>query len=143
MKAIVRSRDEYFLPEFESLRSADYNLVTGTTVNYRPIGSSAGIALIKGAAVDFGASDAPLKPDELQRLGMGQFPLVIGGIVPVVNIEGIKSGELKFTGPLLADIFLGRTTWDDRAIAELNPDIDLPAAAITAVQRRVEPLRDK
>jgi phosphate transport system substrate-binding protein len=116
--------------------SADYNLVTGTTVNYQPIGSDAGIALIKRAAVDFGASDAPLKPDELQRLGMGQFPLVIGGIVSVVNIEGIKSGDLKFTGSLLADIFLSKVErWDDPAIVYLNPGVELLHAPITLVYR--------
>src|SRR3974390_75121 len=116
--------------------SADYHRATGATVIYHPIGSGAGIAQIKSAAVDFGASDAPLKPDELQKLGLGQFPLVIGGIVPVVNIEGVKSGELKLTGPVLADIFLGKVkTWTDPAIAKLNPEIKLPDAAITAVHR--------
>ena len=116
--------------------SADYATQHGTRVNYQSIGSGGGIAQIKGATVDFGASDAPLKPAEIQKLGLGQFPLVIGGIVPVVNIEGIKPGDLKFTGSLLADIFLGKVkTWKDPAIAKLNPNVKFPAAAITVVHR--------
>lgn len=86
--------------------------------------------------MDFGASDAPLKPEELQKLGLGQFPLVIGGTVPVVNVDGIRSGDLKFTGTLLADVFLGKVKrWSDPAIAKLNPDARLPDAAITVVHR--------
>src|SRR6201991_4242918 len=77
--------------------SAEYAAATGTQISYRPIGSGAGIAQIKSAAMDFGISDAPLTPRELQKAGLGQFPLVIGGIVPVVNIEGVKSGDIKFT----------------------------------------------
>ncbi len=116
--------------------SADYAATTGTAVKYQPIGSRGGIAQIKSAAVDFGASDAPLRPDDLQKSGLGQFPLVIGGIVPVLNVEGIKPGEVKFTGPLLADIFLGKVKmWNDRAIADLNPDLRLPAASIIVVHR--------
>jgi phosphate transport system substrate-binding protein len=116
--------------------SADYSGQQGTKVIYQPIGSGAGISQIKGAAVDFGASDAPLRPDELQKLGMGQFPLVIGGIVPVVNIDGVKPGDLKFNGSLLADIFLGKVkNWNDPLIAKLNPDLKLPNAAISVVHR--------
>jgi phosphate transport system substrate-binding protein len=116
--------------------SAEYAAATGTLISYRPIGSGAGIAQIKSAAMDFGASDAPLTPGELQKAGLGQFPLVVGGIVPVVNIEGVKPGELKFTGPLLADIFLGKIkTWNDPAIVKLNPELNLPAAPITTVHR--------
>ena len=97
--------------------SADYAATTGTTVKYQSIGSRGGIAQIKSASVDFGATDAPLRPDDLQKSGLGQFPLVIGGIVPVLNVEGIKPGEIRFTGPLLADIFLGKVKmWNDRAI---------------------------
>jgi hypothetical protein len=88
--------------------SADYGAKAGANVKYQSIGSRGGIAQIKSSAVDFGATDAPLKPDDLQKSGLGQFPLVIGGIVPVLNVEGVKPGELKFTGPLLADIFLGK-----------------------------------
>jgi phosphate transport system substrate-binding protein len=116
--------------------SADYGTKTGANVKYQSIGSRGGIAQIKSSAVDFGASDAPLRPDDLQKSGLGQFPLVIGGIVPVLNVEGVKPGELKITGPLLADIFLGKVKmWNDRAIADLNPDVKLPAAAIVVVHR--------
>jgi phosphate transport system substrate-binding protein len=116
--------------------SAAYSAANGTKVNYQSVGSSQGIAQIKGAAVDFGASDAPLKPEELQKAGLGQFPIVIGGIVPVFNLDGVKPGELKFTGSLLADIFLGKVkTWNDPAIAKLNPDVKLPGAAITIAHR--------
>jgi phosphate transport system substrate-binding protein len=116
--------------------SADYSAATGTKVNYQSIGSGGGITAIRGATVDFGASDAPLKPADLQKLGLGQFPLVIGGIVPVVHIDGVKPGDLKFTGPLLADIFLGKVkTWSDPAIVKLNPDVKLPDAAISVVHR--------
>jgi phosphate transport system substrate-binding protein len=116
--------------------AADYAAGSGAKVSYQPIGSGGGIAGIKSATFDFGASDAPLKPEELQKFGLGQFPLVIGGIVPVVNIDGVKSGDLKFTGPLLAGIFLGKVkTWSDPAIAKLNPDLKLPDAPITVVHR--------
>jgi phosphate transport system substrate-binding protein len=116
--------------------AADYAATTGTTVKYQSIGSRGGIAQIKSASVDFGASDAPLRPDDLQKSGLGQFPLAIGGIVPVLNVEGIKPGEVKFTGPLLADIFLGKVKmWNDRALTDLNPGVKLPAAPIAVVHR--------
>jgi phosphate transport system substrate-binding protein len=95
-----------------------------------------GISQIKVAAVDFGASDAPLKPEDLRKSDLGQFPLVIGGIVPVLNIEGVKPGELKFTGALLANIFLGKVNnWNDPEIMKLNPDVRLPAARIAVLHR--------
>ena len=116
--------------------SAEYAAAAGTQISYRPIGSGAGVAQIKSAAMDFGASDAPLTPGELQKAGLVQFPLVVGGIVPVVNIAGVKSGDIQFTGPVLADIFLGKIkTWNDPAIAALNPEIGLPPAPITVVHR--------
>lgn len=116
--------------------SAAYNEKTGNKLNYQSIGSGGGIAQIKAATVDFGASDMPMKSEDLQQLGMGQFPLVIGGVVPVVNIEGVKPGEIKFTGSLLADIYLGKVTmWNDPAIATLNPDLKLPDGKITVVHR--------
>jgi phosphate transport system substrate-binding protein len=125
-----------FVSPILSKWSADYAATTGTNVKYQSIGSRGGIAQIKSASVDFGASDAPLRPDDLQKSALGQFPLVIGGIVPVLNVEGIKPGELKFTGPLLADIFLGKVKiWNDRAIADLNPDVKLPATSIIVVHR--------
>ena len=116
--------------------SADYSVMTGSKVNYQSIGSGGGIAQIKAATVDFGASDMPMKPSDLQKLGLGQFPLVIGGIVPVVNIDGVQPGQMRFTGSLLADIYLGRLkNWNDPAIAKINPDLKLPDAPIAVVHR--------
>ncbi|WP_058358806.1 phosphate ABC transporter substrate-binding protein PstS [Xanthomonas translucens] len=116
--------------------SADYNTSTGKKVNYQSIGSGGGIAQIKAATVDFGSSDAPLKPDELAASGLAQFPSVIGGVVPVVNVQGIAPGALKLDGKTLADIFLGKVkTWNDPAIVALNPGAKLPDAKITVVHR--------
>jgi phosphate transport system substrate-binding protein len=116
--------------------SADYSGKAGININYQSIGSGGGLAQIKAATVDFGASDAPMKPAELQKFGMGQFPLVIGGIAPVVNIDGVQAGQMRFTGSLLADIYLGKIkNWNDPAIAKLNPDLKLPDAAIAVVHR--------
>ena len=116
--------------------SADYNKATKVKINYQSIGSGGGIAQIKSGTVDFGSSDAPLKPEELAQFGLGQFPSVIGGVVPVVNVPGITAGKIRFTGPLLADIFLGKvTTWNDPAIAAANPGVALPAGKITVVHR--------
>jgi phosphate transport system substrate-binding protein len=116
--------------------SATYAAKTGNHINYQSIGSGGGIAQIKAATVDFGASDAPLSEDDLNKAGLGQFPVVIGGIVPVVHVEGVKPGELKLTGPLLGDIFLGKVTkWNDAAIVQINPGITLPDAMITVVHR--------
>ncbi|MGZ5910516.1 MAG: phosphate ABC transporter substrate-binding protein PstS [Reyranella sp.] len=116
--------------------SGEYSAKTGIKLDYQPIGSGRGIVQIKAAAVDFGASDAPLKPEDLRKSDLGQFPVVIGGIVPVVNIEGVKPGEIKFTGALLANIFLGKVKrWNDPEIVKLNPDVKLPAAAIAVLHR--------
>jgi phosphate transport system substrate-binding protein len=116
--------------------AADYRTKTGQAVNYQSIGSGGGIAQIKASTVDFGASDMPLAPDELEKLGLAQFPLVIGGVVPVVNLEGIKPGEMRFTGPLLADIYLGKIkVWNDPAIQQINPDVKLPAVPIVVAHR--------
>ena len=116
--------------------SADYNAATGARVNYQSIGSGGGIAQIKAGTVDFGSSDKPLSPEELAEAGLGQFPSAIGGVVPVVNLEGIAAGGLRLTGPVLADIFAGRiTTWNDAAIAGLNPGVSLPASKINIVHR--------
>lgn len=113
-----------------------YKAKTGNTVSYQAVGSSIGVGLIKKEAVDFGASDMPLDPKELDRLGMMQFPIVIGGVVPVVNIDGVKPGQIRFTGQVLADIYLGKLkSWNDPAIRAINPDIRLPSAAITVVHR--------
>jgi phosphate transport system substrate-binding protein len=116
--------------------SADYSAKAGIQVNYQSIGSGGGLVQIKAGTLDFGASDAPMKPAELQKLGMGQFPLVIGGIAPVVNIDGLQAGQMRLTGPLLADIDLGKVKeWNDPAIAKLNAKLKLPSDAITVVRR--------
>jgi phosphate transport system substrate-binding protein len=105
-------------------------------VSYQPIGSSQGIAEVRGSTVDFGISDAPLQPDQLSHTGLMQFPLVIGGIVPVINLDGIAPGQIRLTGKLLADIYLGKIgRWNSPAIAALNPAIALPDRAITVVFR--------
>ncbi|MBE0626988.1 MAG: phosphate ABC transporter substrate-binding protein PstS [Burkholderiales bacterium] len=113
-----------------------YKAKTGTSMNYQSIGSGGGIKQIKAKTVDFGASDAPLKPAELEKDGLVQFPAVMGGVVPVVNIEGVKPGEMKLSGKALADIYLGKIKkWSDPAIAELNKGMKLPDTAITVVNR--------
>ncbi|MFL6592323.1 MAG: phosphate ABC transporter substrate-binding protein PstS [Luteimonas sp.] len=116
--------------------SADYNKATGKQINYQSIGSGGGIAQIKAGTVDFGSSDAPLKPDELAKFGLAQFPSVIGGVVPVINVPGVKSGALKLDGQTLANIFLGQISmWNDPAIVALNGGVALPAKKITIVHR--------
>ncbi|VVD88587.1 phosphate ABC transporter substrate-binding protein [Pandoraea cepalis] len=116
--------------------SSDYNQNTGTKVNYQSIGSGGGIAQIKAATVDFGATDMPMSVEDLKAKEMGQFPSVIGGVVPVVNIEGVAPGKIRFTGPLLADIYLGKIKkWSDPAIAKINPGLKLPDTNITVVHR--------
>jgi phosphate transport system substrate-binding protein len=113
-----------------------YKKDTGVGMNYQSIGSGGGIAQIKAKTVDFGASDMPLKAEDLQQSGLMQFPAIIGGVVPVVNLEGIAPGQLKFTGAVLADIYLGKVkAWNDKAIADLNPGVKLPADPITVVRR--------
>ncbi|MFE8645306.1 phosphate ABC transporter substrate-binding protein PstS [Sphingomonas sp. NCPPB 2930] len=116
--------------------AADYNKATGVKINYQSVGSGAGIKQIEAKTVDFGASDAPLKDEELQAKGLVQFPTVIGGVVPVVNIAGIKPGDIKLNGQVLGDIYLGKiTNWTDAAIKALNPGVNLPDAAIAPVRR--------
>ena len=116
--------------------SADYKTATGKQVNYQSIGSGGGIAQIKAATVDFGSSDAPMKPEDLAKYGLAQFPSVIGGVVPVVNVAGVAPGALKLDGPTLANIFLGKISkWNDPAIAALNSGLALPDQKITVVHR--------
>lgn len=116
--------------------SADYNQQTGNKVNYQSIGSGGGIAQIKAGTVDFGSTDKPLSSEELAAAGLGQFPSAIGGVVPVINIEGIDAGKLRLTGALLGDIFLGKiTAWNDPAIAAANPGAKLPTTKINIVHR--------
>ncbi len=116
--------------------SADYNTSTGAKINYQSIGSGGGIAQIKAGTVDFGSSDKPLSSEELAQAGLAQFPSAIGGVVPVVNIEGLEAGKLRLSGALLADIFLGKVkTWNDPAIVAANPGVKLPDGKITLVHR--------
>ncbi len=113
-----------------------YKTETGIGLNYQSIGSGGGIKQIEAKTVTFGATDAPLSGEELDKFGLAQFPTVMGGIVPVVNLEGINPGDLVLDGTTLADIFLGKITkWDDAAIAKLNPDVKLPSTAIAVVHR--------
>jgi phosphate transport system substrate-binding protein len=113
-----------------------YNQLTGLKLNYQSIGSGGGIAQIKAKTVDFGASDAPLEVKELDAAGLIQFPLVMGGVVPVINLKGVKSGDLKLTPELLSGIFLGTITkWNDQKIAAVNPGLSLSSTAITVVHR--------
>jgi len=113
-----------------------YKAKTGVGMNYQSIGSGAGIAQIKAKTIDFGASDMPLAPGDLKSAGLIQFPAIVGGVVPVLNVDGIASGTLKLTGRLLADIYLGNVKrWNDKAIAALNPGLALPDQAIAVVHR--------
>jgi len=113
-----------------------YSKTAGVQINYQSVGSGAGIKQIKAKTVDFGASDMPLKDDELAKDGLVQFPTVIGGVVPVVNVKGIAPGQLKLTGEVLASIYLGDIKkWNDQAIAALNPGVALPDAPIAVVRR--------
>ncbi|MET4798704.1 phosphate ABC transporter substrate-binding protein PstS [Bradyrhizobium sp. LB11.1] len=113
-----------------------YKKESNNGVNYQSIGSGAGIKQIQAKTVTFGATDAPLKADQLQKDGFAQWPMVMGGIVPVVNVEGVKAGDLVLDGATLADIFIGKITkWDDAAIKKLNPNAKLPSEAIAVVHR--------
>ncbi len=113
-----------------------YKDKSGIALNYQSIGSGGGIKQIQAKTVDFGASDMPLKPEDLDKAGLLQFPMVMGGVVPVVNIGGVKAGDMKLTPAVLADIYLGKITkWNDPAIAKLNPTLTLPASNINVVHR--------
>jgi phosphate transport system substrate-binding protein len=113
-----------------------YNQEHGVKMNYQSIGSGGGIKQIKAKTVDFGASDAPLKPEALSSIGLMQFPMVMGGVVPVINLPGVQNGTLKLSAEVLADIYLGKIThWNDSAIAALNKGVELPKKAITVVHR--------
>ena len=116
--------------------ASDYNKATGVRVNYQSVGSGAGLRQIDAKTVAFGASDMPLKDEDLEKKGLVQFPTVIGGVVPVVNIKGINPGQIKLTGQVLGDIYLGKiTNWSDPAIKALNSSVPLPDAAIAPVRR--------
>jgi phosphate transport system substrate-binding protein len=116
--------------------AADYNKATGVKINYQSVGSGAGLRQIEAKTVDFGASDMPLKDDELKAKNLVQFPTVIGGVVPVINVKGITPGQLRLNGQVLGDIYLGKITkWNDTAIKALNPTLALPDAVIAPVSR--------
>jgi phosphate transport system substrate-binding protein len=113
-----------------------YKKQTGSGLNYQSIGSGAGIKQIRAKTVTFGATDAPLKPKDLEAAGLAQWPMVMGGIVPVVNLSGVKADGLTLDGKTLADIYMGKVkTWDDPAIAKLNPGVKLPSTAIAVIHR--------
>src|SRR6202049_258952 len=113
-----------------------YKKETGDGLNYQSIGSGAGIKQIRAKTVTFGATDAPLKAEELAKDGLAQWPMVMGGIVPVINLDGVKSGDLVLDGPTLANIYLGKITkWNDPAIKALNPKANLPDLAIASIHR--------
>lgn len=114
----------------------EYNAIAGVKLNYQSIGSGGGISAIKADTVDFGASDAPLEEAELDEAGLAQFPMCVGGVVPVINLEGVAADEMRLDAETLARIFNGDiTTWDDKAIAALNPDLSLPGDRIGVVHR--------
>jgi phosphate transport system substrate-binding protein len=116
--------------------ASDYKKQGGANINYQSIGSGGGVAQVKAGTVDFGATDQPLTSDDVAKSNLAQFPIVIGGIVPVVNVPGLKAGQLRLTGPLLADIFAGKVkTWNDPAIAKVNPGVSLPSTNIALVHR--------
>ncbi len=116
--------------------ASDYNKATGVKINYQSVGSGAGLRQIDAKTVDFGASDMPLKDEEIKAKGLVQFPTVIGGVVPVLNVKGIAPGQLKLNGQVLGDIYLGKITkWNDAAIKALNPSMALPDATIAPVRR--------
>jgi phosphate transport system substrate-binding protein len=116
--------------------AATYKTSTGIGLNYQSIGSGGGIKQVEAKTVTFGATDKPLSDAELSKHGLVQFPMIMGGIVPIYNIEGVKPGQLVLDGKTLADIYMGRITkWDDPAVAKLNPDLKLPSMAIVVVHR--------
>jgi phosphate transport system substrate-binding protein len=116
--------------------AADYQKQGGAAINYQSIGSGGGITQVEAGTVEFGATDQPLASDELAKHNLAQFPIVVGGIVPVVNIPGIQAGKLKLTGPVLADIYQGKIkNWNDPAIVKINPGLNLPGAAIATIHR--------
>ncbi|KRG77415.1 phosphate-binding protein [Stenotrophomonas ginsengisoli] len=136
ISAEVSGAGASFIFPLVSKWSADYNTATGAKVNYQSIGSGGGIAQIKAGTVDFGSSDKPLPSDELAAANLGQFPSAIGGVVPVVNLPGLTPGQLRLSGEVLADIYLGKIThWNDAALTALNPGVSLPAEKITLVHR--------
>jgi phosphate transport system substrate-binding protein len=135
-QAAVTGAGSTFVYPVLSKWAADYKRSGGTEINYQSIGSGGGIAQIKAATVDFGATDKPLSSEELAASGLAQFPVVIGGVVPVINVPGIRPGQMHLSGPVLAAIFAGEITkWNHPTIKTLNPSLRLPATAISVVHR--------
>ncbi|MBW8824260.1 MAG: phosphate ABC transporter substrate-binding protein PstS [Xanthomonadales bacterium] len=136
VQAGVTGAGASFVYPLMSKWAADYAATNGNRINYQSIGSGGGIAQIKAGTVAFGSSDKPLSPEELAASGLAQFPDAIGGVVPVVNLDGVDAGKLKLTGALLGDIYLGKITmWNDPAIAKINEGVALPATKINLVHR--------
>jgi phosphate transport system substrate-binding protein len=134
--AAVTGAGSTFIYPVLSRWASDYRKAGGQEINYQSIGSGGGIAQIKAGTVDFGATDKPLTPAELQAAGLAQFPAVVGGIVPVINLSGLRPGRLHLTGPVLAGIFAGQVKkWNDPVIAKLNPGLKMPDLAISVVHR--------
>jgi phosphate transport system substrate-binding protein len=134
--AAVTGAGSSFVYPVLSRWAADFKKAGGDEINYQSVGSGAGIAQIKAGTVDFGATDKPMTPNELSAAGLVQFPVVVGGIVPVINLSGLRPGRLRLTGPVLAAIFAGQVkTWNDPAIARLNPQLKLPKTPIAVVHR--------
>ena len=134
--ATITGAGSTFVYPVLSAWASDYAKSSGTKVNYQSIGSGGGISQVKAGTVDFGASDQPLGSAELAASNLAQFPIVIGGIVPVINLTGIEPGKLRLTGPVLADIFAGKVkNWNDPAIVTINPGVKLPSAPIAVVHR--------
>jgi phosphate transport system substrate-binding protein len=134
--AEVRGAGSTFFTPILTKWAVDYAARSGDRISYQSVGSSAGISAIESGKVDFGASDKPLTPEELAKSDLAQFPIVIGGVAPVVNLEGVSAGRMRFTGDVLARIYLGQVTrWSDPQIARLNPGLRLPDAPITVVHR--------
>ena len=136
MAADVTGAGSSFIYPVLSKWADAYKTASGNAINYQSIGSGAGIKQIQASTVTFGATDAPLKADQLDKSGLAQWPMIMGAIVPVVNLEGVNAGEMTLEGETLANIFLGKITkWDDAAIKKLNPKLNLPSSAITIVHR--------
>ena len=136
MAAEITGAGSSFVAPIVTKWASVYKGVSGNSLNYASIGSGGGIAQIKAKTILFGATDKPLTSKELSAAGLAQFPVVIGGIVPVVNVPGVKPGQLVLDGQTLANIFMGKVSrWDDAAIKKLNPGVNLPGRAITIVHR--------
>ncbi|MBN9006243.1 MAG: phosphate ABC transporter substrate-binding protein PstS [Rhizobiales bacterium] len=136
MAADVTGAGSSFIYPVLSKWADAYKTASGNAINYQSIGSGAGIKQIQASTVTFGATDAPLKADQLDKSGLAQWPMIMGAIVPVVNLEGVKAGDMTLDGATLANIFLGKITkWDDPAIKKLNPKLNLPSSAISVVHR--------